>query len=49
MHICDPSDQNESHVGNDIDGKRVKYYQILLKSFFAHFQILLEMGTEICL
>jgi len=31
---------------NYIVGKTAKYVQ---KSSFAHFQILLEMGTEICL
>jgi len=41
---CDPSDQNELHVTNYIVGKTAKYDQ---KSYFAHFQIWLEMGTEI--
>ena len=31
---------------NDIFGKTAKYDQ---KSFFAHFHILLEMGTQMCL
>ena len=42
---CDPSDQNESHVGKLHFWKTAK----MIKSLFANFKIVLEMGTEICL
>jgi len=44
IKICDPSDQNESHV-NKLHFW--EYIKIWSKVIFAHFQILLEMGAEI--
>src|SRR6218665_2659086 len=44
--VDEPIDRNESHVGiiNFLENNRI----IILKVFFFHFQILMEMGTEMC-
>ena|SRR6218665_4027174 len=41
--MCDPSDRNESLVGKLYCWETAKYDQ---SSFFAYFQIIMEMGTE---